>query len=107
MNYGYTVHVSPGEPQRGNGSLKVGQQVLGRMTLSGNRELVRKGLGNTFVAGGTSHSGGLPLLSTGNRIYVYCSLQLEFFSPEKEEGISSEGITSNTAGRGTGRGLGE
>lgn len=63
------------------------------MTLSGECELVRKNSGNTFVAGGTSHSGGLLPLSTPNRIYVYCSLQHEFSSPENKEDIGSDGIT--------------
>lgn len=63
---------------------------------------MRKDSGNTFVTGGTSHSGGLPLLSTLNRISVYCSLQQEFFSPEKGGGHPLDGITSNTGGWGEG-----
>lgn len=93
MNYGYTMHFSPGElcfATAWEWIIKVGQQVLGHMTLSGKCERARKDSGNTFVAGGTSHSGGLPLLSTPNRIYVYCSLQHEFFSPEKEEDITNQ-----------------
>lgn len=91
MNYGYIMHFSPGElcfATAWEWIIKVGQQVLGRMTLSGKKkcELVRKDSGNTFVEGGTSHSGGLPLLSTPNRTSVYCSLQQEFFSPERGGG---------------------
>lgn len=53
---------------------------------------MRKDLGNTFVAGGTSRSGGLLLLGTPSRSLAYCSLQQEFSSPENEEDMSSDGI---------------
>lgn len=63
---------------------------------------MRKDLGNTFVAGGTSRSGGLLLLGTLSRSCAYCSLQQEFSSPENEEDMSLDGIASNT-GVGVGR----
>lgn len=78
--------------------MKVGQQVFDCMTLAGKRGLVRKNSGNTFGAGGTSRSGGLPLLGTPNRISVYCSLPPEFSSPENKEDIGSDRIPSSPGG---------
>lgn len=74
---------------------EVGQQVFCHMTLFQTRELVRKNSGDTFVVNGTNRSEGLPLLSTPNRIYVYCSLQHEFSSPKNKDDSSSDGTVRN------------
>lgn len=93
MSYSYAMCFGPGElcsPTAPEQIIKEGQQVF-RLHHTFRRR-VRKDLGNTFVAGGTSRSGGLLLLGTPSRSCAYCSLQQEFSSPANEEDMSSDGI---------------
>lgn len=107
MSYSYAMCFGPGElcsPTAREQIIKEGQQVFWlHHTFRRRRVGVRKDLGNTFVAGGTSRSGGLLLLGTLSRSCAYCSLQQEFSSPENEEDMSLDGMQA-TLGWGWGGG---